>query len=30
VRDRVLTATGGQQEPYTYGSTPATDNYLEP
>jgi uncharacterized caspase-like protein len=30
VRDRVLTATGGQQEPYTYGSTPAADIYLKP
>jgi hypothetical protein len=30
VRDRVLAATGGQQEPYTYGSTPAADIYLKP
>jgi hypothetical protein len=30
VRDRVLAATAGQQEPYTYGSTPAVDIYLKP
>ena len=30
VRDRVLAATGGEQEPYTYGSTPAADIYLKP
>lgn len=30
VRDRVFVLTGGQQEPFTYGSLPGIDIYLRP
>ncbi len=30
VRDQVLSATNGEQEPFTYGSLPGTDIFLQP